>query len=82
LRTARKQEVHVETIIDGSALEAFCAGLRGSAYAPGEEGFDEGRQAFNLNAHQHPALVVMAAVAADVTAALRLARERGVGVGC
>jgi FAD/FMN-containing dehydrogenase len=71
----------VETIIDRSVLEEFRAGLRGTAYAPDEEGYDEGRQAFNLNAHQHPALVVMAAGAADVMAAVRLAREEGLGVG-
>src|ERR687895_1096193 len=72
---------YVETIIDRSPLEAFRAGLRGTAYAPGEEGYEEGRQAFNLNAHQHPALVVMAAGAADVIAAVRLARDEGLGVG-
>jgi hypothetical protein len=71
----------MEEIIDGSTLEAFRAGLQGTAHAPGEEGYDEGRQAFNLNAHQHPALVVMAAGAADVIAAVRLAREQGLGVG-
>jgi hypothetical protein len=67
--------------IDASALEALRAGLRGSAYATDEEGYDEGRLAFNLNAHQHPVLVVMAAGAADVIAAIRFARERGLGVG-
>ncbi len=46
----------METIIDGSTLEAFRAGLRGTAYAPGEEGYDEARKTWNLNAHQHPAL--------------------------
>ncbi len=71
----------METIIDRSVLEEFRAGLRGTAHAPGEEGYDEGRQAFNLNAHQHPALVVMAAGAADVMAAVRLARVEGLGVG-
>ena len=71
----------METHIEDSELEAFRGGLRGVAYAPGEEGYDEGRRAFNLNAHQHPALVVMAAGAADVIAAVRFARERGLGVG-
>jgi FAD binding domain-containing protein/berberine-like enzyme len=71
----------VEPIIDGSALEAFRGGLRGTAYAPAEEGYDKGRQAFNLNAHQHPALVVMAKGASDVITAVRFARERGLGVG-
>ncbi len=51
----------METIIDRSVLEAFRVGLRGAAYTPGEEGYDETRKAWNLIAHQHPALVVMAA---------------------
>jgi hypothetical protein len=71
----------VETLIDRSTLEGLRAGLRGAAYAPGEEGYDEGRQAYNLNAHQHPAVVVMAAGASDVIAAVRLARDEGLGVG-
>src|ERR687895_1201996 len=71
----------METIVDRSTLEVLRAGLRGTAYAPDEEGYDEARKAWNLNAHQHPALVVMAAGAADVIAAVRLARARGLGVG-
>jgi hypothetical protein len=71
----------METIIDRSVLEAFRVGLRGATYTPGEEGYDETRKAWNLNAHQHPALVVMAAGAADVIAAVRLARDEGLGVG-
>jgi hypothetical protein len=78
---ANEEEAHVDTIIDLSTLEGFRAGLRGDAYAPGEEGYDEARKAWNLNAHQHPALVVMATGAADVIAAVRLARDEGLGVG-
>src|SRR5919107_3637298 len=72
----------VETInIDTPELEALRAGLKGAAYVPGDEGYDEVRTAWNLNAHQHPALVVVAEGAADVLAAVRLAREQGLGVG-
>jgi pyruvate/2-oxoacid:ferredoxin oxidoreductase alpha subunit len=71
----------METIIDHSTLQELRAGLRGASYVPGEESYDEGREAFNLNAHQHPALVVMAAGPADVVAAVRLARDEGLGVG-
>jgi hypothetical protein len=71
----------METIVDRSTLEVLRAGLRGTAYAPGEEGYDEARKAWNLNAHQHPALVVMAAGAADVIAAVRLAGDEKLGVG-
>jgi hypothetical protein len=44
----------METIVDRSTLEVLRAGLRGTAYAPGEEGYDEARKAWNLNAHQAP----------------------------
>jgi FAD binding domain/Berberine and berberine like len=71
----------METIVDRSTLEVLRASLRGTAYAPGEDGYDEARKAWNLNAHQHPAIVVMAAGAADVIAAVRLARGEGLGVG-
>ncbi len=70
----------METIIDRSTLEELRAGLRGAAYAPDEEGYDEARKAWNLRAHHHPALVVMAAGAADIIAAVRLARVERLGV--
>ena len=71
----------METTIDRSTLEELRARLQGAAYMPGEGGYDEGRKAFNLNAHQHPALVVVAEGATDVLAAVRLAHEQGLGVG-
>ena len=71
----------METVIQGSTLEALRAGLRGTAHAPGEEGYDEASRAWNLAAHQQPALVVVAGGAADVMAAVRFAREAGMGVG-
>ncbi len=71
----------METVIQGSTLEALRAGLRGTAHAPGEEGYEEASRAWNLNAHQRPALVVVAEGAADVMTAVRFARESGMGVG-
>ena len=71
----------MEMMIQGSTLEALRAGLRGTAYAAGEEGYDEASRAWNLNAYQEPALVVMAEGAADVMAAVRFARDLDVGVG-
>jgi FAD/FMN-containing dehydrogenase len=71
----------METIIQGSTLETLRAGLRGTAYAPGEEGYEEASRAWNLNAHQRPALVVVAQGASDVMTAVRFAREGGMGVG-
>jgi FAD/FMN-containing dehydrogenase len=57
------------------------ADLKGELFEPGDEGYDGARAAWNLDAHQYPALVVMAEDAADIVAAVRLARERGLGVG-
>ena len=71
----------METIGRYSTLETLRAGLRGTAFAAGEDGYDEACRAWNLNAHQEPALVVMAEGAADVMAAVRFARELGLGVG-
>ena len=71
----------METVGIGSTLESLRAGLRGTAFAAGEEGCEEASRAWNLNAHQEPAVVVMAEGAVDVMAAVRFARELRVGVG-
>ncbi|MBA3617005.1 MAG: FAD-binding oxidoreductase [Actinomycetota bacterium] len=71
----------METVIQGSTLQTLRAGLRGTAHAPGEEGYEDASRAWNLAAHQQPALVVVAGGAADVMAAVRFAREGGLGVG-
>lgn len=69
------------TNIDRATLEELRVGLRGAAYMPGDDGYDEGRRAFNLNAHQEPALVVVAEAADDIAASVRLAKEQDLGVG-
>ena len=71
----------METMISRPVLKALREGLKGDARVPGGEGYDEARAAWNLNAHQHPAVVVVAEGAADVLAAVRLARDEGLGVG-
>ena len=72
----------METIKVGALeLEELRTQLRGDVYVPDDEGYDGARAAWNLNAHQHPALVVEAEGATDVLAAVRLAREQGLGVG-
>jgi FAD/FMN-containing dehydrogenase len=71
----------METIIGGSTLEELRAGLKGIVYVPRDDGYDEARAAWNLNVHQHPALVVMAEGANDVLSAVRLARAEGLSVG-
>jgi hypothetical protein len=53
-------ETLMETVIQGSTLQTLRAGLRGTAHAPGEEGYEEASRAWNLAAQQTPALVVVA----------------------
>ncbi|MBA2534031.1 MAG: FAD-binding oxidoreductase, partial [Rubrobacter sp.] len=67
--------------IHTKVVEGLRARLRGALLRPGEEGYDEARAAWNLNALQKPALVVVAESAADVVAAVRFARDEGLGVG-
>ena len=67
--------------LDTKAIEALRARLQGALLQPGEEGYDEASRAWNRNARQRPALVVMAEGAADVLAAVRFARDAGMGVG-
>ena len=57
------------------------AGLAAPPLRLGDPGYDEGRLAWNRNAQQTPAVVVMAESARDVQAAVRLARAEGRGVG-
>jgi FAD/FMN-containing dehydrogenase len=68
-------------VVEGKPVDALRTQLRGALLRPGEEGYDEARAAWNLNAHQRPAVVVMAEGADDVRAAVRFARHEGLGVG-
>jgi FAD binding domain/Berberine and berberine like len=67
--------------ISAKAVEELRARLQGELLPPGEEGYDEASRAWNLNARQRPAVVVMAENAADVLLAVRFARDEGLGVG-
>jgi len=57
-------------------LEALRAAVTGEVFLPGEEGYDQARQGWNLAVDKRPALVVLAESAADVARAVRFARSR------
>ncbi|HEX5848988.1 MAG TPA: hypothetical protein VFY59_07295, partial [Rubrobacter sp.] len=67
--------------IDTGAVEHLQTRLEGALLQPGEEGYEGARAAWNLNAHQSPAVVVVAESAQDVLFAVRFAAEAGLGVG-
>ena len=54
--------------------------LRGAAVAPGEQGWDEARAAWNLVADQHPAAVAYVETVDDVSAVIAFARSNGLRV--
>ena len=54
-------------------LDPLRAAIAGDVVTPGDPGWDAARQAWNLVADQHPALVVLAAAPEDVTATVRFA---------
>ena len=55
-------------------------GLAGQLVLPGDPGFDQARQAWNLAVDQRPAAVVVPESPADVAAAVRYAAERGLRI--
>ena len=55
--------------------------LRGTLLLPEDESFISAIRAWNLEARQHPAIVVMAACAEDIIAAVELANTLNIGVG-
>ena len=67
--------------IDAEAVEVLRAHVQGSLLRPGEEGYEGARAAWNLNARQSPAVVVVAESARDVLLAVRFAGQAGLGVG-
>jgi hypothetical protein len=55
-------------------LEALRAAIAGQVFVPGEAGYDQARQGWNLAVNIRPAVVVAAGSAADVAQAVRFAR--------
>ena len=48
--------------------------------SPGDPGWEDARQAWNLAVDQHPAAIALPSSAGDAAAAVRFARERGLRV--
>lgn len=69
------------TINKTFTLPGLKAELRGKVYTPEDAGYNEASKAWNLNAVQRPAVVVMAETAKDVMLAVRFARDAGLGIG-
>ncbi len=68
-----------DTIV-GRGLEALRAAIAGQVFVPGEAGYGQARQAWNLAVDQRPAIVVEASSAADVAQAVWHARAHGMRI--
>ena len=66
--------------LESTKLRCVNDRLAGRILAPGEEGWDEARGAFNLLLDQRPAAIALPADAHDVTMIVRLAAEHGLRV--
>jgi len=64
-----------EILIEGAAIEAFRAGLRGQLITPADEGYDAARAVWNAMIDKRPALIARCAGAADVIQAVNFARS-------
>jgi len=64
------------TPVDKAALH-----MRGATLAPGDDGYDAARSAWNAMVDKRPQLIVRPQDADDVAAAIRFAREAGLEIG-
>jgi FAD/FMN-containing dehydrogenase len=62
------------------ANAALEAAISGEVFVPGQAGYDQARQAWNLAVDQRPAVVVVAESAGDVAEAVRYARSHGLRI--
>jgi FAD/FMN-containing dehydrogenase len=56
-------------------------GFEGALIGPGDDGYDSHREVWNAMVDRRPALIARCTSAADVAAAIRHARERGLEIG-
>ena len=66
--------------VTASLQDLLAPAFRGELIAPDDAGYDEARKVYNAMIDRRPALVARCVDAADVMAAVGLARERGLTV--
>jgi len=66
--------------IAGHTSDTLRAAIAGGVFVPGDRGYDQARQAWNLTTDERPAVVVLTESAADVAQAVRYARSRGMRI--
>ena len=69
-----------ETTLDGSALAELARTFRGQLIGPGDAGYHDHRKVWNGSIDRYPAVIARCAGAADVIAAVRVARATGLTI--
>jgi FAD/FMN-containing dehydrogenase len=64
-------------MIDQASMDALRAQFSGQLFRPGDAGYDDAREIFNVMHDKHPALVARCACTEDVVAAVDCARRNG-----
>ena len=72
--------MNTKNTIAGRDLEALRAAVAGQVFVPGQAGYDQARQAWNLAVDERPSVVVAAESAADVVTAVWYARAHGMRI--
>jgi FAD/FMN-containing dehydrogenase len=72
--------MNITDTVAGRDLEALWAASAGQVFVPGQSGYDQARQAWNLAVDTRPAVVVDAESAAEVARAVRCARAHGMRI--
>jgi FAD/FMN-containing dehydrogenase len=62
-------------LVDEESVAGFRAGLRGTTFSPGDDGYDEARSIWNAMIDKRPGLIAHCSGTADVIAAVNFARE-------
>jgi FAD/FMN-containing dehydrogenase len=77
-----EEQVKSQTVkFDLTELESLRAALKGSALIPGDKGYEEASLTWDTKTfEQHPAIVVLPAVSADVVQAVKFANKYNLGV--
>jgi FAD/FMN-containing dehydrogenase len=69
--------LHMYESLDKGTIEEFSSKVRGQIIRPHDDGYHQARAVFYGGIDRHPALIIRAADATDVSRAIALARESG-----
>src|SRR5215467_10636911 len=72
--------MNIKNAIADRDLEALQTAIAGQVSVPGQAGYDQARQAWNLAVDERPSIVVVAESSPDVVNAVRYARAHGIRI--